>query len=120
MNQKAIALYSLVLGIAILGVWSVILIHGEIPEGRTAFSFHLFSEILMALACMTAGILILKRHRFGRGVAIAAHAMVLYSVLNASGYYAQRGERMLPVIFVILFLISTISIIILIKRKRLL
>jgi hypothetical protein len=106
-----------VLGFAIVGLWSLILINGEIAEGITEFSFHLFSEMLMALACMGAGMLILKKRGMARSVAIAAHAMVIYSVLNAAGYYAQSGERILPALFVILCLISTYVIIILIQRK---
>ena len=115
--MKFIAFYSLLLGTAMLGLWSLILSTGEIPEGRTEFSFHLVSEFLMALACMGAGILVLIHHRSGWGLALAAHGMVAYSVLNAAGYYAQRGERMLPVVFVILFVISLTIIYSLIKRK---
>jgi phosphotransferase system glucose/maltose/N-acetylglucosamine-specific IIC component len=117
MIEKVIGRYSLILGITILGSWGMILFTGEIPEGRTEFAFHLFSEVLMSLSCIVAGALILKQHRLGRGVTMAAHGMVIYSVLNAAGYYAEREGWILPAVFVILFLISSTIIVLLIKRK---
>ena len=47
-KERIIAAYSLFLGVSVLGLWTLILITGEIPEGPLEFTFHLISEILMA------------------------------------------------------------------------
>jgi hypothetical protein len=114
-KERIIAVYSLFLGTAILGLWTLILITGEIPEGQVEFTFHLFSEFLMAAGCLAAGTMLYKKKRSGTLVAIAAHAMVIYSVLNASGYYAERGEVAFPVLFLILMTLSSVILFVLIK-----
>ena len=91
MTTRLIGLYSVALGLAVAGLWAAILVSGDLPEGRRALAFHLLSEALMALGVMIGGALLLKGHRTGAGIAAAAHAMVVYSTLNAAGYYLQRG-----------------------------
>ena len=117
MKIKIIAGYSLIIGISILGMWGLILTTEEVPEGPLELTFHLISEFLMALAVLVAGILILKKHNLGRGLGLAAHGMVVYSVLNAAGYYAERGETVLPLLFIVLMGASLWCIILLMNKK---
>lgn len=116
MIKKLSAYYLVLLGVSISGMWIIILLNGEIEEGRVEFLFHLFSEFLMALTCFSAGILTLRKHFSGIGLSIAGHAMLIYSVLNAAGYYAERGNVMFPVLFIVLFLLSLIFIYFLVKK----
>lgn len=117
MRNKIIAGYSIVVGISIISMWALILTTEEIPEGPVELTFHLIAEFLMALATIVAGILILRKHNLGRGFALAAHGMVIYSVLNAAGYYAERGESIFPLIFILLMLVSLWCIIQLMNKQ---
>jgi hypothetical protein len=116
MIKKLYAYYLVFLGVSIFGMWIIILLNGEIEEGRVEFIFHLCSEFLMALFCFSAGILALTKHFSATGLSIAGHAMLVYSVLNAAGYYAERGYVIFPVLFIILFLLSMFFIYYLIKK----
>lgn len=102
--NRVIGYYSVFLGIAVLSMWVFILSTGTVPEGKGELVFHLISEGIMACLCIGAGWIILKKEnpRF----TIAAHAMVVYSVLNAAGYYLGKGEFLMTVFFVVLFVIS--------------
>lgn len=101
MKNKIIGIYSLVLGIAIIGMWLMILSGTTLPEGRTELSFHLASEFLMATFCIVSGILILRRKHPGRLFNMAALGMMIYSVLNAAGYYGERGEKAAMIMFIV-------------------
>jgi len=98
--------YSIALGLAVLGLWAMILTGEPLPEGRTELAFHIGSEILMALGCIAAGVLLLRGAPTARPAAAAAHAMVVYSCLNAAGYYAERGEVAVALVMTALALIS--------------
>jgi hypothetical protein len=117
MRTNIIAGYSIFLGISVLGMWAVILSTQEVPEGPAELTLHLIAEFLMALSALAAGIGILLKKRFGKGLCLAAHGMVVYSVLNAAGYYAQRGEYLLPLMFMLLLLASLWSISLLVLHK---
>ena len=111
MRTTLIAVYSIVLGLAVLGLWALILSGGALPEGRTELAFHLTSELLMALAAIASGVLLLRRARVAPSASAAAHAMVVYSTLNAAGYYAERGEFAVTAAMTVLALLSaTIAI----------
>ena len=89
---------------------------GDLPEGRRALAFHLLSEALMALGVMIGGALLLKGHRTGAGIAAAAHAMVVYSTLNAAGYYLQRGAAGVCGAMVLLAILSALLVVLLLGR----
>ena len=105
-------IYLLVVGISILGMWTMILISEEIDEGLKEFSFHLFSEFLLAFLCIISALrLLCEDGQKGLFLSMAAHGMLIYSVLNAAGYYAERGEWAFLVLFTMLFLISSFLLI---------
>ena len=111
--KKAIAIYSIIAGIAVPGLWSLILLGGNIPEGPVELGFHLYSEFLMAVVCVMGGILLLKSKPLALVAVLAGHAMVIYSTLNAAGYYGDRGENFSMIMFIVLFTFSVLSLILL-------
>lgn len=103
---KPIGYYSIFLGISVIAMWMYILLNETIPEGKTEMSFHLFSEFLMALLCLLSGFLLIKQKPKGQITNATAHAMVIYSLINAIGYYAERNEKSMVLLFIILALLS--------------
>jgi lipopolysaccharide export LptBFGC system permease protein LptF len=93
-------------------MWLMILKNGSVPEGRTELSFHLFSEFLMASACIVGGILLLRRNSLGKPVCSIGLGMVLYSVLNAGGYYGELGNTPMMIMFIFLFVLSMVALLI--------
>ncbi len=63
MKAKIVGYYSIFIGISVMVMWTLILLTGQPPEGKTELSFHVFSEFLMALLCLGSGILLLKKGR---------------------------------------------------------
>ena len=112
MKSKFIAYYSIFLGIAVLGMWIKILLLEKIPEGRIELQFHLLSEFLMAIICIGGGICILLKKKFGLQLSLIGHSMIIYSVLNAAGYYGQRQQIGMTVMFIILLIISISQILV--------
>jgi len=112
-----IGAYSIFLGVSVLLMWIMILSGETLSEGKTEVSFHLISEFLMALLCILGGLYLVRRRKAGSNLSLVAHAMVVYSVLNAAGYYGERGEAIMVLMFLVLLLLSLCSIIILIYSE---
>lgn len=81
-------------------------------RGRTELSFHLFSEFLMASVCIVGGILLLRKNSLGKPVTSIGLGMVLYSVLNAAGYYGELGNTPMMIMFIFLFVLSMVALLI--------
>jgi uncharacterized membrane protein len=105
---KPIGYYSIFLGISVIVMWVYIPLNETIPEGKTEMSFHLFSEFLVALLCLLSGFLLIRQKPKGQITNATAHAMALYSLINAIGYYAERNEKNMVVLFIILAIVSFI------------
>ncbi|MFC0877556.1 hypothetical protein ACE01N_13225 [Saccharicrinis sp. FJH2] len=117
MIKKIIGVYSVFLGVSIIGMWIMILSTEGITEGNTEITFHLASEFTMALFCLISGIMLLKNMRHSKEINILGHGMVLYSVINAAGYYGERGDSPFVVMFLIIFCLSTASLFISVKNS---
>jgi hypothetical protein len=111
MNNKLIGWYSMLLGISVILLWTFILNPAGQKEGKIEMGFHLMSEFLMACFCIVSGIKILLKHREAFLINSVSHGMVIYSVANAAGYYGERGDKTMMVMFLILFSISLIIIV---------
>ncbi len=108
--KLAIAAYSVILGVSIIGLWILLLLNGDIPEGSTEMGFHLFAEFFMAVICILGGFMIIYKKKHAREISIAGLAMVIYSVVNAAGYYGQRDEISLVILFILIGLLSLAAI----------
>ena len=86
MLKKVTAFYAIVIGISMLGMWSMIILTGGIIEGPVEVSFHLVSEFLTAILLLISGIGLLRGNTKGRELFLISNGMLIYSVLNAAGY----------------------------------
>lgn len=108
--------YSILLGLAVIGLWALLLLGAEVPEGPTEMAFHLASEGLMAFGCLLSGMLLLRARPLGRPATAAAHAMVVYSTLNAAGYYAERADGATATVMVALALASAAIVVVQLRK----
>lgn len=107
MFRKITAVYSIVIGISVLGMWSMIILTGGITEGAIEISFHLLSEFLMAILLIISGIGLLRGKTSGRKLFLISNGMLIYSVLNAAGYYGQSRNIAMTIMFLAIFIISS-------------
>jgi len=116
MKTRIIGYFSVIVGISVIGMWAMILSSGNLPEGKTEISFHLASEFLMALLCLISGILLLRGKSAGKILNITALGMVVYSVINAAGYYGERDNPAMMLMFIVLLLLTVTALIMHIDR----
>lgn len=106
MNRRhLLGIYGEVVGLAILGIWTMLLVTDQVPELETApltIYYHLVAEFLTAIALLVTGTgLLAKRNWAFRGY-LAALGMLLYTVINSAGYYADLGESSMVGMFAFL------------------
>jgi hypothetical protein len=119
MGPRVIAYYSIFIGFTILIFWINVLTQGQISEGKTEITFHLLSEFLMAVICLISGILLLKNSPGAMMLNILGLGMVIYSVLNAAGYYGERGNTIMMLMFSLLFILTSIAVFLSMKEMKL-
>ena len=118
MKSKIIAYYSIFIGVSVMALWIMILLNQNLSEGKLELSFHLFSEFLMALICLVSGIIILRKKTIGKLINILGLGMVIYSVLNAAGYYGEKNDYSMMTMFIILFILTSTAILLHFTKRR--
>jgi hypothetical protein len=108
--KKAIAIFSILTGIAVIAMWTVLLVKGTPEEGIIALGFHLYSEFAMAVVLLVSGVMLFGNKRFSVETNMGGLGMLVYSTLNAAGYYGQKGEQPMMIMFIILFALAVLAI----------
>lgn len=106
--------YLVAVGLGMLGMWVALLGTGQVPELRTApyeIGYHLVAEMLTAVALLAAGVGRLRGRAWGQRASPAALGMLLYTVLNSAGYYAQRGETPMVGLFAVLTVATVVLLV---------
>lgn len=109
MNKaRPLAIYSLITGTLLICLWSYFLISGLIPEYSTRpteISFHLTVEFCTAIMLIISGLRVLYTSGQGEGMLLLSIGMLFYTLLNSSGYYAEKASTG----FILLFLTLLIA-----------
>ncbi|MBN2481835.1 MAG: hypothetical protein JXB19_08855 [Bacteroidales bacterium] len=119
--KKTVGIYSLIIGISVICIWLVILFSSSVPEGKIELGFHLYAEFSMAAVCLVSGFMMLINKPLSVETNIGGMGMVVYSCLNAAGYYGQNGSTSVMILFILLFLTTVGAICIdylILKRKK--
>ena len=100
--DKTLGVFSILMGLTMIGWWSMLLATDQMPELTTApltAALHLAAEFLTALSLLTGGIGTLRGTWWAQSVSTLSLGMLLYAVVQASGYSADHGQTGLVVVF---------------------
>jgi len=113
MVNRIIGGYTIFIGILVIAMWIMILNGPAISEGKTELGFHLFSEFLMAIICIVSGLRLFVNKPGAKILNVCGLGMVIYSVLNTAGYYGEKGETAMLLVFIILTIMTVTAVILL-------
>ncbi|MFW9901630.1 MAG: hypothetical protein ACFFDY_10100 [Candidatus Thorarchaeota archaeon] len=106
------SVYTILIGITMLGMWLLLLFKREIPELKTKptqIFFHLAAEFLTAVVLIIGGIGFIMSQPWGLAIFFIAIGMAIYSTINAAGFYGQLKDWPM---FIILMVFSIFSLLI--------
>ncbi len=85
--------------------------HPGVEEEAMNLRFHLVAEGLCAGALIAGGLGVLADASWGVSVSLVALGMLIYTVINSPGYFAQRREWRMVGMFAVLLVLAVISLI---------
>lgn len=103
----------MLIGLLMLGQWAFLIMTGKVPELRTEpvrIGFHIAAEFLTSVALIVAGVLLLVGAQSGVILGLVASGMLIYTVIVSPGYFAQRREWPLVVMFAVLLGLAIASV----------
>lgn len=117
--RKVKAIFSVIIGFSILALWFMLFFTDQIPELKTELfriSFHIFSELLLAVTLIISGIGLLRKSKIAEKLFSLAMGLLLYSVINAAGYYGQNGNWIMVGMFSVISFVSILFTVFSFKR----
>jgi hypothetical protein len=107
-----IAGFFVVVGVGMIAQWIFSLITRQVPELKDEplrIIFHLIAELSTAIILILAGAALLGKSLVGYPLSLIGAGMLLYTVINSSGYFAHKRQWGIVAIFAILLIITAIS-----------
>jgi len=120
-STKAAAIFAIIVGVSMLGMWGVFYLTDNIPELETKpfeLTFHLIAELITAVFLIIAGVGVLKQARWGYNLYLIATGMVLYTMIMSPGYFLQAGDFSFLIMFLILIVLALYFLQVIIKNKN--
>lgn len=114
------ALFAIIVGVGMIGQWSIAYFNYPIPELATEpirIRFHIAAEIITALALILAGFSLLKKQPWRLIAFPISMGMVFYTIIVSPGYFAQKGEWAWVGLFAIILLLALVNLNIVFKQQ---
>ena len=118
--MKFSAWYGILIGTLMIAQWAFSIVSRGVPEFQTApwaIAFHLAAEMSAALMLIIGGAVSLKTITWGKQILLVGLGMVIYSEIVSPGYYAQLGQWMFVIMFVVLVVGAVVSVAQLLRGK---
>ncbi|GAB4114833.1 MAG: hypothetical protein Kow00103_09170 [Candidatus Caldatribacteriota bacterium] len=112
--KKIAALYSILVGLSIIGIWLMLYFSFSIPEIANEprrIIMHIVAEITTGITLIIGGYGLWKNTKWGDKLFFISQGMLIYTLIASLGYYAQSGEYIMVIIFGFLLLCSLFLII---------
>lgn len=96
-----------------IGMWSMLILSDQVPgldSAQVEIKLHILTEMLTALMLIIGGLSVLMKRRHTE-LHIISQSMLLYAILNSSGYYIDKGETVMVFMFGVLLVGTVVSLI---------
>jgi hypothetical protein len=110
---KAIAFFSILMGLAQVATWVVLFSLGKVPEIVTqpfGTWMLLAAEFLTGVSLVFGGHALLTRQSWGLRLELAALGMLLYCTVYSTGVFGQQGNIPAAAFFAVVALLSALSV----------
>jgi len=104
--------YSVLIGIFMIGFWIFAIRSGIVPEEEKPWGirFHLLSEFTTATLLMISGIASVLLIEWAKSISLLALGMLLYIVIYSPGYYLQKKNKLMVIMFISLIVLTVLAI----------
>lgn len=119
--KRIVSVLSIIIGTGMIILWIMLFLTGQIAELQTEpvrIMMHIAGEIITAVLLVSSGILYLKGISGAGRIMLFAQGMLTYTLIVSPGYYAQKGNIPMIIMFGILLLITFISVVYLLRIRR--
>ncbi len=110
---KITAIYSLLMGVLLIGTWIVLFALGQVPELWTHpldTGFLLLAEFLTGIGLIAGGYGLLASHSWGLRMVLFALGMMFYTVVRSIGLFAEQGIPFAAAWFVLVTVLTVLLI----------
>ena len=108
------AVYALVVGIGMIGQWTVSIARRRVPEletERARILFHLAGEFITALALLASGSGLLLDATWALECYLVSLGMLFYTMIVSPGYFAQKRQWPMVGLFAVLTILGIASLV---------
>lgn len=106
-DWREAASFAIAVGIVMLAIWAYMLATNAVPEldiRPLSTWLHIAGEVVTALLLIAAGIGLLRHSVWGRRLYIFATAALLLEIIHAVGFYGERGDIAMVLLFLLIAL----------------
>ncbi|MEA3334740.1 MAG: hypothetical protein U9R25_02450 [Chloroflexota bacterium] len=111
------AVFALIVGISMIGMWSFLLLTKQVPELETEplhIRFHIAAEFVTAIALVAGGVGLLTGQSWSQWLYLVAIGMLFYTVIVSPGYYAEKDEWPIVAMFAVILVLALASLVLII------
>ena len=111
--KKIAAVYSIIIGVSMIGMWTVFYVTGGIPELYTEpakITMHLIAEFVTAIALILGGFGLISNRKWAFQTYLLSMGMLMYTLIVSPGYYIQSGDFIFVAMFAVFIILAIIFI----------
>ncbi|MFX1607321.1 MAG: hypothetical protein ACFFDD_15650 [Promethearchaeota archaeon] len=119
--QRLASIYSIFVGISMIGLWVMLLTTDQVPELALEpyrIMAHILAEVVTAVLLLVSGYGLLTKQTWGLKIFLFAQGALFYTLIASPGYYVQLGFAPMVVMFSVLLVITLIFIGFVISRPE--
>lgn len=114
-KRRASGVYAIFVGLLMMGMWSMLVLTSQVTYLDTPqmeIKLHIFTEMLTALMLILGGITVIRGWEKLTKVHYVSQGMLIYAIINSSGYYIDLEETGMAAMFGVLLVFTIISLIV--------
>ena len=109
------AIYAILIGVSIIGMWTLLYITGSIPEFDTEpirIGMHLVAEIATGIILILGAYGLLNNKKWGYNIYLISMGMLIYTLIVSPGYYAEKVNYFFVSMFAIMLFFTIMFVVI--------
>jgi hypothetical protein len=122
--RKTASIFAIITGLGIIGVWTMLLMTGNDPQLQNeletipaSITMAIISDMLTGAALLAGGIGLLVSREWSVKVFLLSMGFLFYSVINAAGFYGQRGDIVFVIMFTVIFVMAVVFTVMAVRKN---